>query len=116
MRKQFYNPVQKFDVKFSRVIRKVLVSFRVVLLCELPEHWAARWRIVERCDLTYQLFGYVTVTCLNLTFSNTLLIDSWCSISENAKSISDHGFKCFSRSVVSTGKSGFVPLFLLCLF
>ena len=46
----------------------------------------------------------VTVACLNLTFSNKLLIDRWCSFSRIINHISNHGFKSVG-SVISTDKS-----------
>ena len=46
----------------------------------------------------------VADTCLNLTFRNKLLIDSWFSCCSNSKvvnPISDHGFKCLSKCLIS---------------
>ena len=63
--------------------------------------------------LIYQVLEYETVTgtCLNLTFSNKLVIDLWCSYSKLVNDISDHGIKCVLGSVVSTDKSECVVKF-----
>ena len=51
-------------------------------------------------------------TWLNLIFSNKLLFDSWCSISESVNHVSDHDCKCFILgSAISNGKSECVMKF-----
>ena len=47
----------------------------------------------------------MTDTCLNLTFSNKLLTDSLCCISESVNHISDHRFKCPSGSEITTDQN-----------
>ena len=46
----------------------------------------------------------MTGTYLNSTFSNNLLIDSWCSIFKSINRISDD-FKFLSGSLISTDKA-----------
>ena len=54
---------------------------------------------------------FLTGTCLNLTLSIKLMIDSWCSNSKIVNLISDHGFKCLLGSTISTDKTEYVAKF-----
>ena len=49
--------------------------------------------------LTVRMWDPVAGTCLNLTSSNKLLIDSWCN-SKSVRYVSNHGFKCLWRSLM----------------
>ena len=75
------------------------------------KNWPLQWRNLMIDWKAAWVWDPVTWTSLNSTFSNKLLIDRWCTIFESVNQISDHVFKCLSRSLIWTVTTEFVVKF-----